>query len=56
MPFSEMPPMLRGTEQEQINALRDYLVRLVKGLNEEEPDVKVTEVTLKDGTRAYRRE
>ena len=24
----EMPPILRGSAQEQINALRDYLVRL----------------------------
>ena len=32
----EMPPMLRGTEQEQLIAMRDYLVRLAISLNSEE--------------------
>lgn len=28
----EYPPILRGTEQQQLEALRDYLVRLVREL------------------------
>lgn len=28
----ELPPILRGTEQQQLDALRDYLVRLVREL------------------------
>ena len=32
----EMPPILHGTAEEQIRQLRDYLVRLVMRLNEEE--------------------
>ena len=31
----ELPPMLRGSEQQQLRELRDYLVRLVQKLNEE---------------------
>ena len=31
----ELPPMLRGNEQQQLRELRDYLVRLVQKLNEE---------------------
>ena len=32
MPFTfvEKPPQMRGSEQEQINALRDYIFRMVK--------------------------
>ena len=35
MPFTfvEKPPQMRGSEQEQINALRDYIFRMVKSLN-----------------------
>lgn len=29
----ELPPILRGTEQQQISVLRDYLVRLAQSLN-----------------------
>lgn len=29
----ELPPMLKGTEQQQLAALRDYLVRLAQSLN-----------------------
>ena len=29
----ELPPMLRGTEQQQLTTLRDYLVRLAQSLN-----------------------
>ncbi len=32
----ELPPMLAGDEKQQIRQLRDYLVRLVLELNEEE--------------------
>ena len=32
----EMPPILEGDEQNQIQQLRDYLVRVVMALNEEE--------------------
>lgn len=35
MAFTEMPPILRGTEQDQLNALRDYLFRMVKSQAEE---------------------
>lgn len=32
MAFTEKPPMLRGTTQEQVNALRDYLFRMAQSL------------------------
>ena len=32
----ELPPMLSGDEKQQIKQLRDYLVRLVLQLDEEE--------------------
>ena len=32
----ELPPLLAGDERQQIRQLRDYLVRLVIELNEEE--------------------
>ncbi len=32
----ELPPMLAGDEKQQIKQLRDYLIRLVLQLNEEE--------------------
>lgn len=32
----ELPPILTGDEQNQIQQLRDYLVRLALQLNEEE--------------------
>ena len=32
----ELPPILTGDEKQQIRQLRDYLVRLVSQLNEEE--------------------
>lgn len=31
----ELPPILTGDEQQQIRQLRDYLIRLVRQLNEE---------------------
>lgn len=31
----ELPPFPQGTEQQQINQLRDYLIKLVMELNEE---------------------
>lgn len=34
IPILELPPRLYGTEEEQINALREYLLRLVQQLNE----------------------
>ena len=32
----EMPPLLSGSEDQQIRQLRDYLTRLVMALNEQE--------------------
>ena len=32
----ELPPSLTGDEKQQIRQLRDYLIRLVRQLNEEE--------------------
>lgn len=32
----DLPPMLSGDAQQQIRTLRDYLIRLVQSLNEEE--------------------
>lgn len=32
----ELPPILTGTSEEKIAQLRDYLVRLVLAINEEE--------------------
>ena len=32
----ELPPILTGDEKQQIKQLRDYLIRLVLQLNEEE--------------------
>ena len=33
--MTEMPPILTGTEQQQIIQLREYLIRLVRQLEEE---------------------
>ncbi len=32
----EYPPLLSGDAEQQVRALRDYLIRLVQALNEEE--------------------
>ena len=32
----ELPPMLSGDPEQQLTQLRDYLIRLVRELNEEE--------------------
>ena len=32
----ELPPMLSGDPEQQLKQLRDYLIRLVRELNEEE--------------------
>ena len=32
----DLPPILTGDERQQIRQLRDYLIRLVRQLNEEE--------------------
>lgn len=32
----ELPPMLNGTPEQQLQQLRDYLLRLIMQLNEEE--------------------
>ena len=32
----DLPPILTGDERQQIKQLRDYLIRLVRQLNEEE--------------------
>lgn len=34
----EYPPMLTGTEAQQIRALRDYLVRLIMEMNKKEEE------------------
>lgn len=39
----EMPPILRGSEQEQINALRDYLVRLAEKVSKLEAELTETQ-------------
>lgn len=36
----EYPPILTGTQAQQIRALRDYLVRLIKELNKTEEERK----------------
>ena len=33
----ELPPILSGDEQHQLRQLRDYLIRLARQLNEEDP-------------------
>lgn len=38
----EYPPMLHGTEQQQLSAIRDFLVRLVKSLDESAPGTAIT--------------
>lgn len=38
--MQEYPPILRGTAEDQIRQLRDYLVRLVQKMNEEEREDK----------------
>lgn len=56
MAFTEKPPILRGTEQEQINALRDYLFRMAQSLGEaaaSETSVNVTQTVRPDGSRVY---
>ena len=56
MAFTEKPPMLQGTEQEQLSAIRDYLFRLAKSLEDvsvSEANVAVTASVRADGTRVY---
>ena len=58
MAFTEKPPMLSGTEQQQINALRDYLFRMAGSL-ETAAGAPVAEgggalVSRPDGTKVYR--
>ena len=36
MEIYELPPILKGTAEQQLQELRDYLLRLVLQLNEEE--------------------
>lgn len=36
MRMIDLPPILTGDEEHQIQQLRDYLIRLVQQLNEEE--------------------
>ncbi len=36
----EYPPILTGSEAQQLRALRDYLVRLIKELNKKEEEKK----------------
>lgn len=38
--MQEYPPILRGSPENQLRQLRDYLVRLVQKLNEEEREKK----------------
>lgn len=56
MSFTEKPPILRGTPQEQLNALRDYLFRMAQSLNAitaADAALAVTETVRPDGTRVY---
>lgn len=57
MAFTEKPPILRGTEQEQLHALRDYLFRMAQSLSEaageSTPAVSVVATVRPDGTRVY---
>lgn len=34
----EYPPILRGTPEQQLREMRDYLVRLIKEMNEKEQE------------------
>ncbi len=57
MAFTEKPPILTGSTQNQLNALRDYLFRMAQSLSDAAaPDaaVSVTETVRQDGTRVYR--
>jgi len=36
----EFPPMLTGSESQQLKELRDYLIRLINQLNEESRRLK----------------
>ena len=36
MKIYELPPIMQGREEEQLRQLRDFLIRLVNQLNEEE--------------------
>lgn len=38
--MQEYPPILRGSPENQLRQLRDYLVRLVQKLNEEKREKK----------------
>jgi len=50
--FTEKPPILRGSTQEQVSALRDYLFRLAGSLNEvQAADTKLE--TRADGSKVY---
>lgn len=55
MAVFEKPPILRGTEQDQLNAIRDYLFRMAQSLSEAAaaPAVAVTETVRPDGSRVY---
>lgn len=57
MAFTEKPPILRGTQQEQISALRDYLFRVAQSLSEaagaSTPAVSVVATVQPDGKRVY---
>ena len=56
MAFTEKPPILRGTEQEQLNALRDYLFRMAQSLGESaasEASLNVAQTVRPDGSRVY---
>lgn len=56
MAFTEKPPILRGTEQEQLYALRDYLFRMAQSLGDAagaEAAVNVVATVRPDGSRAY---
>lgn len=57
MSFTEKPPMLRGSPQEQINAIRDYLFRMVGSLDEaisaNSTGSVGRQITRADGTKIY---
>lgn len=58
MPAIEKPPIMRGSPQEQINSLRDYLFRMVGGLEDvinaaSSEQASAVVVTNKDGTKSF---
>ena len=47
----ELPPMPRGTTDEQLRDLRDYLVRLINQLNESSPSAQSSTLVQRSETK-----